>query len=314
MTKPTSKTTKGQPRVGIREPWAIELSEPAVDFLRVPTQKGFNRLDAYCYLLNNCVMEPTEFKLPFGSTISLNVGELVVSITDLAEKWDWARETVRKFLDRLESLGMLVKRQLDRCSVISLRIVYVDPSKQELINAMELHPKLAEYIDKWLKGDIDDAEIASLFAHYFDFDMADSFHNKAQLEHFTKTVTIVLWIKRVAEHVSGDTIIYPVNLWQSMTRMVTEIYAQHVMDDWGRWVKIIRLILNNAKHIWPCLTHRSGKMLLIHLAYCISCNLDQVHRRETEETVTAYGKLTVNVINNGDNATAAAPGFPYSGL
>ena len=102
--------------------WSVNLDEDMIRFLRQPTMKGASRLDAYFYLLKKCLNTPTTTKPVFEDEIKLEPYQIVVVITELAEKWNWSRETVRKFLDRLEKFGLLKKHQLDRCSVLTMTV------------------------------------------------------------------------------------------------------------------------------------------------------------------------------------------------
>ncbi len=71
----------------------------------------------------------------YGRTFNLEAGQLVISITDLANRWDWARETVRKFLDRLETFKILSKSPLDRCSILTMNIEWLDSGYESVISA-----------------------------------------------------------------------------------------------------------------------------------------------------------------------------------
>ena len=69
-------------------------------------EKPFDRWRAFEYLLISARYKPSRVILK-GQIIELEAGQLVVSEKKLAEKWDWSRGKVRRFLSLLESLQMI---------------------------------------------------------------------------------------------------------------------------------------------------------------------------------------------------------------
>ena len=69
-------------------------------------EKPFDRWRAFEYLLISARYKPSRVILK-GQVIELEAGQLIVSEKKLAEKWDWSRGKVRRFLSRLESLQMI---------------------------------------------------------------------------------------------------------------------------------------------------------------------------------------------------------------
>lgn len=106
--------------------WNVRLTPEILDYLAVPTKFGASRLSAYLYLLHNVAETKTPYKPAYGQTFNLETGQLVISITDLADRWNWARETVRKFFDQLEVFGLLSKTPLDRCSLVTMTMDWQD--------------------------------------------------------------------------------------------------------------------------------------------------------------------------------------------
>ena len=100
--------------------WMVRLDEKAISFLKQPTVKGFSRLEAYLFLLKSCSPTPSSFKPAYEQEIALDPFQIIIVLTELADRWSWSRETVRKFIDKLADLGLLVKVQLDRCSQLTM--------------------------------------------------------------------------------------------------------------------------------------------------------------------------------------------------
>ena len=69
-------------------------------------EKPFDRWRAFEYLLISAKYKPSRIILK-GQAIELEAGQLIVSEKKLAEKWDWSRGKVRRFLSLLESLQMI---------------------------------------------------------------------------------------------------------------------------------------------------------------------------------------------------------------
>lgn len=68
----------------------------------------YDRWHAFEFLLLSARRFPT-VKVFKGKQINLEVGQLIYGESNLAEKWGWSRGKVRRFLDLLESLGMITK-------------------------------------------------------------------------------------------------------------------------------------------------------------------------------------------------------------
>jgi len=92
-----------------------------IDFLRYlnNTHQVNNRLQAFIYLLENAVKEPTEI-IKRGIPIQLSIGQLEASILELSTKWKWHRKTVSSFLDELESRGYIRRISTNVSTVIEI--------------------------------------------------------------------------------------------------------------------------------------------------------------------------------------------------
>ncbi len=158
MTKP-----KFNRPVQHSRPWAVTFKPEILEYLAVPTKYGTSRLSAYLSLLQATAETVTSYKPMYGQTFDLEAGQLVISITDLAEQWNWARETVRKFLGQLEVFRLLSKKDLDRCSLLTMSMVLLDTGYTSVfpdnIPDFKVPQSLTDKMDEWLSGDITDSDM-----------------------------------------------------------------------------------------------------------------------------------------------------------
>lgn len=97
--------------------FSVRMNTELVAFLGKVLPHRTSRIEAYTDLLNE------QIKL---IRIDFNGGSLVpflVTITDLAERWDWSRPTVIRYLDSLSRIGAVkVKRCQDGTLITVLNI------------------------------------------------------------------------------------------------------------------------------------------------------------------------------------------------
>lgn len=75
-----------------------------------PVFKGeFSRGDAWGWLIENACWRETMVKVG-GQYVELQRGELSFSVRFMAEKWDWSKSRVDRFLNELNALGMIETR------------------------------------------------------------------------------------------------------------------------------------------------------------------------------------------------------------
>lgn len=171
--------TKYNRQMPLSRIWNVRLSPEILDYLAAPTKFGASRLSAYLYLLHNVAETITPYKPMYGRTFNLETGQLVISITDLADKWNWARETVRKFFDQLESFGLLSKSQLDRCSLVTMTMEWTDAGYEPAFVMPQVPFRMPELLvgkmDEWLDGDITDSELVETIVETLEsFDKEDN--------------------------------------------------------------------------------------------------------------------------------------------
>lgn len=104
--------------------WTLTLTDRQLAFLLESTAQGVSRWEAYSDLLRLVLLKPTVVTVPYNEPITIWPGQLIASITELANRWKWSRITVRSFLEHLEQMELLHRCQLTRCSVITMSIVF----------------------------------------------------------------------------------------------------------------------------------------------------------------------------------------------
>ncbi len=109
----------------------LEITNEVLEYLRPTPTDPYTRLEAYFDLLQRAINYQARVTR-IGRVFNLTPGEFVITITELADQWQWARRTVRKFIDRLCALGQLAVTNYLKCTqvdVISLRFRWADPKE-----------------------------------------------------------------------------------------------------------------------------------------------------------------------------------------
>lgn len=152
--------------------WSVRLTPEMLNHLTEPTKFRASKLDAYLNLLEDAAVARTTYESAYGQTCSPEASLLVISITNLAKRWHCSRETVRKFLDHLEAVGILSKSRLNHRTLVTMTME-CDDAKHSTILTTSLVPfkmplQLANKIDEWLSGIIDDCELADTIENEID--------------------------------------------------------------------------------------------------------------------------------------------------
>ena len=305
----TIKKTKNETSI-YQDNWRVTLGESALGYLNEDAAKGASRMTAFLNLLQSCALESTDIKLPFGSTITLRPGQLVVGITELGSRWKWARETVRKFLDQLEDFGLLVKQQLDRCSLITLNLTKVDGQLEEQIAQLALPEELSDEIDRWFEGEIDTEGMAAVLAHYFDFERNDECFNNPEREIELKIQTMGLWLKRVAEHCAGESFTLTSEMWDTVKPTIAVLYAYFIQDDWEKWATSMRYFQLEACKLICDLEDLKPNVLFWRLVCFVTAAIHVAIDKTDSDA--ADGPEASKAEDAG--CASDSPGFPYSGL
>lgn len=221
--------------------WHVRLTPGIMDYLAVSTKFGASRLSAYLYLLHNVAETTTPYKPMYGQTFSLEAGQLVISITDLADRWKWARETVRKFFDQLEAFGLLSKSQLDRCSLITMTMewtgagyapVFIMPPAPFKVPGL-----LAARMDEWLDSDITDSELVETIG-----DALQSF-DRTDKDAYAHSVSTLLYslIRQMTGKWYGSHPQLPEIPDSYSLDCLGRIFTMCLSGNWSDWLRILRV-------------------------------------------------------------------------
>lgn len=232
--------TKYNRQMPLSRIWNVRLSPEILDYLAAPTKFGASRLSAYLYLLHNVAETITPYKPMYGRTFNLETGQLVISITDLADKWNWARETVRKFFDQLESFGLLSKSQLDRCSLVTMTMEWTDAGYEPAFVMPQVPFRMPELLvgrmDEWLDGDITDSELVETIGETLEsFDKEDDeacSHRISSLQYSLIRQMIGKWNNLPAEfHDTADS--YSIDC-------LGRIFKVCLSGNWSEWLRLLK--------------------------------------------------------------------------
>lgn len=220
--------------------WHVRLTPGIMDYLAVPTKFGASRLSAYLDLLRNVAETTTPYKPMYGQTFNLEAGQLVISITDLADRWKWARETVRKFFDQLEAFGLLSKSQLDRCSLVTMTMEWADAGYTPVFimppAPFKVPRLLAARMDEWLDGDITDSELVETIG-----DALESF-DRTDKDAYTHSVSALLYslIRQMTGKWYGSHPQLPEMPDSYSLDCLGRIFTVCLSGNWSDWLRIIR--------------------------------------------------------------------------
>lgn len=220
--------------------WKVRLTQEVLDYLSASTKFGASRLSAYLYLLHNVAETTTLYKPAYGQAFNLGTGQLVISITDLADRWNWARETVRKFFDQLELFGLLSKIPLDRCSLVTMTMDWPDvvyaPAFTMPQVPFNVPESLAVKMDEWLDGDIADSELVETIGETLDsFDKEDDevcSHKVSSLQYSLIRHMIGKWYDiRAALPETADS--YCIDC-------LRRIFTVCLSGNWSDWLRLLK--------------------------------------------------------------------------
>lgn len=218
----------------------MKLTPEIMEYLCVPTKQGASRLLAYFMLVQSVVESTTSYTPLYGRTFDMEAGQLVISITDLAKKWNWARETVRKFLDRLEEFRLLTMEKLDRCTLVTMNVEWLDDGYPQVFDvpilSFEMPQHLADMMSDWLSGDITDDELLLEIGETvgcFDDHRADvSPHFIVALQYSLIRQLIHKWsVKPIVTATSPDKL---------CGELLSEIFFSLLSGNWNMWLDLLK--------------------------------------------------------------------------
>lgn len=219
----------------------VRLTTVMLNHLAEPTTFRTSKLEAYLNLLHYAAVATAIYESAYGQTVNPEAGQLVISITNLAKRWSWSRGAVRKFLDRLETLGMLSKAQVSGRTLITMTAERDDakhstiPKKPQTTFDMAV---LVYYkIDEWLCGIIDDSELAEIIE-----DAVASF-DRSNEDAYSKRITDFqyLLIRRLISERCAN----PPSISEdadSYSQVCLEhIFSECLSGNWAMWFKLLRV-------------------------------------------------------------------------
>lgn len=220
--------------------WNVRLTPEILDYLAAPTKFGASRLSAYLFLLHNVAETKTPYKPAYGQTFNLETGQLVISITDLADRWSWARETVRKFFDQLEVFGLLSKTPLDRCSLVTMSMDWSEAEHTPAFIMPQMPFKVPEPItgnmDEWLNGDICDSELVETIEETLNSfgkkDKAVCSHNISSIQYSLIRQMIGKWYENQPE--------LPETADSYSIECIGRIFSVCLSDNWIDWLRLLK--------------------------------------------------------------------------
>ncbi len=221
--------------------WRVRLTPEMLNHLAEPTTFRTSKLDAYLNLLHDAAVATAIYESAYGQTVNPDAGRLVISIANLAKRWGWSRETVRKFLDQLETLGMLSKAQVCGCTLVTMTTERDDakhstiPKKPQ--TTFDMAVLLCYKIDEWLCGIIDDSELAGIIE-----DAVSSF-DRSNEDAYSKRITDFqyLLIRRLISKWYVNSPAIP-NVADSYSLVCLEhIFSECLSGNWAMWFKLLRV-------------------------------------------------------------------------
>lgn len=219
--------------------WSVELNPDHLKFLITPMKQGASRLAAYTNLLASVAETATSYQPLYGQPISLEAGQVVISITDLSDRWKWARETVRKFLDQLADFNLLTKEQLDRCSLITMKMNWeeseltqgiIDPSARFLI-PQELYDKIA----MWISGELFKEDLLNSIE---DFLLAEEINGASHLPYLSTAIQYEM-IRQVVRISTSSEVDVPVKMDSYSESIIGRIFNDCISGKWEEWLQFI---------------------------------------------------------------------------
>lgn len=112
---------------------ACKTNRPLIALLCQKGSGRYSKVEAYLDLMDRMATD-SGIVTSGSEPACLMRGEFLVTITELAAKWNWHRATVRSFLDSLEEIGEIKKELLNHCyrvqmvHHVNIVVPYVGPN------------------------------------------------------------------------------------------------------------------------------------------------------------------------------------------
>lgn len=219
--------------------WSVELTPQQIKFLCTPMKQGASRLAAYFSLLTGVVETTTSYQPLYGQAFNLEEGQTVISITDLSERWKWARETVRKFLDQLADFGLLTKEQLDRCSLITMKMNWEDAALtrgiQESNVCSLITQQLRDNISLWMN---DALSTESLLEEIEDFLLTEEINGCPHMPLLSTAIQYET-VRQLLHSTDSVETTVPKTMDAFSAELVSRIFNECLCGNWEEWLRFI---------------------------------------------------------------------------
>lgn len=219
----------------------VRLTPEMLNHLAEPTTFRTSKLEAYLNLLHDAAVATAIYESAYGQTVNPEAGLLVISITNLAKRWGWSRGAVHKFLDQLETLGMLSKAQVSGRTLITMTAERDDAKHSTIPNkpqtTFDMAVLLYYKIDEWLCGIIDDSELAGIIEDAvasFDRSNEDAYSNRiTDFQYLLIRRLISKW------YVNSPSIPEVADSYSLVC--LEHIFSECLSGNWAMWFKLIRV-------------------------------------------------------------------------
>lgn len=214
--------------------WNIPFDNAALSYLAENPAKGISRYQAFMRLLESSLHSTTTHKPTFGDEITVEPFQTVIVISELASGWKWSRESVRKFLNGLLDLGLISRKPLDRCTLITMNVVQTTENGKPNHKVVALHPQLAELYVKWESGKISDSEISAGFKDVLDkVDIDRPEYGCRNTPLVSETLGALLQL-RIEKNI-GESILLAQPEYQYLTMCASCIFDGIARKNWKYW-------------------------------------------------------------------------------
>lgn len=220
--------------------WTVQLNKYQLMYLCAPMKRGESRMSAYLQLLASAADIPRRYRPAFGQPIRLTEGELVIHVTDLAARWQWSRDTVRKFIDQLEEFGLLSRTPLDRCALLRMRMTWLDDTPPfdpiPSIWYTDLPQELIDQFDAWLSDELSDGEMLRAIGEFLDSEQGA---DEAESPYLGGGVQFEM-MKRLLHTIVAPETELPSELDVYVFRHLRRIFDECLAGSWEEWLAFIR--------------------------------------------------------------------------
>ena len=131
---------------------AVMADTPLFLYFKEKTGDRKTKVEAYCSLLDKA-SKGFVSKFLRHHEYQLQPNQCHVTITDLASEWQWHRATVRSFLDKIESFGLIIREVLPKSIVITIpnEIGHIDDDATVQSNESVVLAYLPD-LSNWING------------------------------------------------------------------------------------------------------------------------------------------------------------------